>query len=678
MLRNISIDRSLAIIFLAVLCCAASAMADRQILADDYLDKLQGMWLGEIAGNYAGRGYFDNGGTQVLREGAVKRGGWDYDIGWDSFLQSTQWVGDDDTNLEYMYMTMLAENPAPSNASIGQAWSDHVNINQFFIANRQAAFLINDGMLPPETGSMQSNMAWFAIDSQITTETIGSAVPGMRQRAADLAGQFGSVSNSGYALHAAQYYAAMYSAAAIDSDVETLVNKGLEVVPTTSRTHDVIQDVIDWYTADAADGTLDWRATQTLLYDNYGWNKATSNHRYRFWIESTVNTGATTMALLYGQGDYKDTVEIGILAGWDTDCNAATAGGLVGMVKGYSQLPADVMAATDNYDVGSGVVGVTGPTTITGIAQTWQSVAEAQIIASGGSITGEGASRIYHLIDDDTIAPLVEKPDPTGPGGLVGLVLANGGTVTPTAAVDYKDATNDHRNLNAIIDGITDLSYNGHLPYWSEDGIVAQPAGGDFYQLDFDRDVTFTELVFYEGGINWSNINGDPSILEPRGGYFLNLIVEVGDDGVFTEVANLHMSDPLEAMEFFQEISLSFVPTVGDAIRIRGDAGGTLEFTSIVELIANGFLDALIAGDINADRKVSLADLTILATNFNRPDGGNWADGDLNGDGQITLADLTILATNFGYDATEGDIPEPATALLLALGAGPILLRRRR
>ncbi len=90
---------------MVVLGWAALAIADRQISADVYLDKLQGMWLGEIAGNYAGRGTFDNGGNLISREGPVRRGGWDYDIGWDSFLQATQWVGDDDTNLEYLYMT---------------------------------------------------------------------------------------------------------------------------------------------------------------------------------------------------------------------------------------------------------------------------------------------------------------------------------------------------------------------------------------------------------------------------------------------------------------------------------------------------------------------------------------------------------------------------------------------
>ena len=120
----------------------------------------------------------------------------------------------------------------------------------------------------------------------------------MRQRAAALAGRFGSVSNSGYSLHAAQFYAAMYSAAAFETDVETLVANGLDVVPTTSRTHDVIQDVIDWYEADAGDGVLDWRGTQELLFDHYGANSALSNYRYRYWIESTANVGATTLALL--------------------------------------------------------------------------------------------------------------------------------------------------------------------------------------------------------------------------------------------------------------------------------------------------------------------------------------------------------------------------------------------
>ncbi|MCK4275238.1 MAG: hypothetical protein KAX78_01910, partial [Phycisphaerae bacterium] len=58
-----------------VMVCVSTAPGQRDINADVYLDRLRGMWFGQIMGNYAGRGYFDDNGTQRKREGAVKRGG---------------------------------------------------------------------------------------------------------------------------------------------------------------------------------------------------------------------------------------------------------------------------------------------------------------------------------------------------------------------------------------------------------------------------------------------------------------------------------------------------------------------------------------------------------------------------------------------------------------------------
>ncbi len=353
----------IAMVVVLVLC--NSALADRDILADTYLDKLQGMWLGQILGNYAGRPY----------EGQSNRGGLTYTLDWNSFINTNPWNGDDDTVFEYMYMNTLKGNASPANSDIKQAWEAHTPLPSFAIANRQARWLMGDGLTPPQTGSIHKNMHWYAIDSQITTEALGAAVPGLRQRSADLAGQFGSVTNDGYAVHAAQYYAAMYASAAFESDTETIVAKGLEVVPVTSRTHQIIQDVAGWYSADKANGSLDWRATQEKIYDKYV--GIDSKGRYRYWIESTVNTGLTTMAILYGQGDFKQTVEIGVLGGFDCDCNPATAAGLIGLINGYSGLPTDLTgAASDSYYVGT-LVNILKDTTISQVAADWQTSAEA-------------------------------------------------------------------------------------------------------------------------------------------------------------------------------------------------------------------------------------------------------------------------------------------------------------
>ena len=88
----------------------------------------------------------------------------------------------------------------------------------------------------------------------------------------------------------------------------------------------------------------------------------------------------------------------------------------------------------------------------------------------------------------------------------------------------------------------------------------------------------------------------------------------------------------------------------------------------------------LTGGDANADHKVSIGDLSIMAGNWNQTEFTNgYADADFNGDGEVGIGDLSIMAGNWGWEKPGGgvSIPEPATLSLLCLG-GLALLRRRR
>jgi len=663
---------------------ARPAAARPQIPANVYLDKALGMWFGELIGNYAGKGCVP--GTTTNREGYVVRGGAYFDIGWNNILATTTWVGDDDTCFEYMYVSLLGQGPSPTAGQIRQAWVDNIPTpaGLVYIANRQARWLMDPpptgkSLSPPETGFFRNNMHAAAIDAQITTESLGSLVPGLRQRAADLSGTFAGVSNEGFSVHAAQFYAAMYADAAMQSDVPTVINDALAVVPRSSRTYEVISAVQAFHQANPAD----WRACQTMLYDNYG-STAGSNGRYLVWVESTVNVGLTTMALLYGNGSFQQTVDIAVLGGYDADCNPATAAGLLGMIKGYqglggsgggilAELPATPSGA---YDVQC-LTSIGTATTTSQVAQLFAAAAEMQIVAAGGSVVGTGDQRVYVLPDDVVAAP-PERPNPAGPAGLVGQVQAAGMTVSVSASMARYIPAQDRNNLAAIIDGITDVSYNGHRPYWTNDGDNPQPAGGDWYQLTFPRDMTFNKVVYYEGDIVYSGINANPRQTMPYGGFFKDLTVEVLRDAKWQAVSGLTFSEPLDPNAYYQTIAMTFEPIAASAVRIRGDAGGSQQFTTIVELEAYGRMG--VAGDCNEDGQLDHGDLVSLTSHFGQQ--GNWADGDFNFDGVVDAADYAAMKRSW-LDAQPGTFqagglaPEPASALFLLGGLARLLPRRR-
>lgn len=583
-LKRMTIESFLCLSLLATV-FHSPAKGEKAIPADELDDKMRGMWLGQLIGNYAGRATEGSySGSAPNPNGAVP------------WVIKQQWDSDDDTDMEYVALHILNVHGLDCRPDqIAEQWRTHIDGSGIYIANKQAWHLMEDGYLPPETGSRTYNQHWYSIDSQIGTEVLGAISPGLTQSAIDLAGKFGSVTNTGLAVHAAQFYCAMYATAFFEPNAVDIVAEALKVTPRTSRTYQVIADMLTWYLDDTLDGRLDWRATRQKLFDRY--QGPDSFGRYYNWVESTINTGATVLAILYGQGDFKNTVQIGVLAGWDCDCNPATAGGLIGIVKGFSNLPADL---TDPNICGDVYKNVHRPylpdhelylpqyDTITNIAARLTALAEQNILGHGGYITGIGSTKTYHIPDFNEVTPEPDKADPNGPGGLVAKALSAGITVIPTAAVQRYDVLYDRHNLDAIVDGITDNSYNGHKAYYSRQSDAREQ---DWYQLNFSEPVEFETLTFWEGDVIWNEINTYYRDDDPEGGFFEDLTVEIVRDGEPVVPYNLKTSPELDRFQMYQKITSTFAPTVGDAIRIRGTPRGTLGYTTIMELEAEGSLD---------------------------------------------------------------------------------------
>ena len=234
---------------------------------------------------------------------------------------------------------------------------------------------------------------------------LGMVVPGMPNTAAELAEQFGSVTGDFDGVTWAKYLAAMYSLAYFETDIETIVDEAAGVMPENSWPYTIYEECKTLYAQDSTDWA--WAVTEI---ENDIRNVHESNNVQTL---TDINNGITIIALLYGDGDWEDTCKIASVAGYDGDCNAATATGIVGIMVGTSGLPQEVNDVI--YLDGDGVyiddvetgfdpyikLNYPSAQSFDDIAALFVSNGEDQIVAHGGSI---GVSS-YTIELEDVIAP---------------------------------------------------------------------------------------------------------------------------------------------------------------------------------------------------------------------------------------------------------------------------------
>ncbi|MCX8170834.1 MAG: ADP-ribosylglycohydrolase family protein [Candidatus Bathyarchaeota archaeon] len=352
----------------------------RELPSQIYYDKVLGSWLGQMIGNILGlptEGRFIEkpNPTYVTYYPRVPSGAFT----------------DDDTSMEWVFLHMLEEHGFEITYSqIRDEWIEHIN-SAIWCANARARELMDKGYVPPETGSKKNNEYWGFIDAQIECELFGLIHPGMPSKAYEMAKFFARVTNDDYAVEAAAFYAAMFSCAFFESDVSLIVKTAFSLVPRDSLTWEVISNVIKWH-----EETGDWRETREKIWREYG--------SYG-WISSPLNLASVVMAILYGNGDFEASLMIANSAGWDNDCNAATVGGLLGLIVGEKEIKEKWKKPLMNIYINTNRDNLPASEPITEIALRTQKMAEKAIIRYGGLITSRNGEKIYLI---ETEVPYAE------------------------------------------------------------------------------------------------------------------------------------------------------------------------------------------------------------------------------------------------------------------------------
>ncbi len=310
-------------------------------------DKINGYFIGQLVGNYMGfpfelcyldeplpifvdRYYsFEDDTTLVINRNDLR--------GYMPII--TQGLGgavsDDDTDIELVTLFAVEKYGLDiTYPEITEMWKKHIN-RRIWVANRRARSLMEEGLVPPATGSKENNEYWWAIDPQLVNEIWSAFYPGMVRQAAERASWGAHITNDDWGTHPTIAYAVMYSAAFFEKDAEKLVQMAVEAIPEGSPFKKGMQDVIRWH----KQFPDDWRATRKKIHQNYDHYHEGTADNPATGVSAMNNGLCGIMAVLYGQGDFTKTIGIGVSAGYDCDNQAATLGGLIGVMHGGEAIP---------------------------------------------------------------------------------------------------------------------------------------------------------------------------------------------------------------------------------------------------------------------------------------------------------------------------------------------------
>jgi hypothetical protein len=296
-------------------------------------DKIKGGWAGQVIGcTYGGPTEFKYNGI-IIPDSVI--------IPWDEtrclwYYENAPGLYDD----VYMDLTFVdvfekegIDAPANSHA-LAYANAEYM----LWHANQAGRYNILNGIMPPQSGHWLNNPHADDIDFQIEADFAGLMSPGMVNTASEICDKVGHIMNYGDGWYGGVYVAAMYSLAFVSGDVNYVVEEALKSIPAESQFYKCMADVIAWHKK----YPTDWKQTWTEIQTKWSHDIGCPDGVFRdFNIDAKINAAYIVVGLLYGEGDYAKTLDISTRCGQDSDCNPASAGGILGTMLGYSNIPED-------------------------------------------------------------------------------------------------------------------------------------------------------------------------------------------------------------------------------------------------------------------------------------------------------------------------------------------------
>lgn len=318
----------------------------REVSEAELKKKIHGAWMGRVCGCLLGKpieGIRSEELTPMLRESGnypMRRYIRSSDISENIVANSKFRFGgkcyidtvscmpvDDDTNYTVMAQEIINTYGRDFTAlDIAKAWQYYQRREAYCTAERVAFRNFVNGYEPPES-AIYKNPYREWVGAQIRGDYFGYINPGQPSLAAEMAFRDACISHTKNGIYGEMFVAAMIACAAVSDSMEDIILGGLAQIPSTSRLYEAVSFVLGVYRRGGKSDECMRRVHE--LYDE---------HTTHGWCHTISNAMIVTMALLWGENDFGKSICLAVQSAFDTDCNGATVGSVLGMKNGIDSI----------------------------------------------------------------------------------------------------------------------------------------------------------------------------------------------------------------------------------------------------------------------------------------------------------------------------------------------------
>lgn len=236
---------------------------------------------------------------------------------------------DDDTNYTTLAAVWILKKYGRDfkPVNVVDSWLESMPKTAYCTAEQVAFLNAAIGIVPPKSAIFRNPFREW-IGAQIRADYYGYINPGDTQMAAEMAWRDATVSHVKNGIYGEMFVAAMLAAAAVSNDIKEVIRAGLQEIPEKSRLTEAIEKVLSWYEGG--------RSAEECLTEIHTMYDEANGYD---WCHTIPNAMIVAACLLYGGMDYEKSICMAVETGFDTDCNGATVGSILGMMLGAKNIP---------------------------------------------------------------------------------------------------------------------------------------------------------------------------------------------------------------------------------------------------------------------------------------------------------------------------------------------------